>query len=391
MRVLHVIPSLAACRGGASEAAIEMVKALRSVGVDAQIICTNDNGPHELDVGLEEQIEFNGVPVRFFKRWSPAYGPLREFAYSGTLRKWLKLNLHQFQLVHVHALFSFTSTYTMCLARRLKVPYIAHPIGSLQTWSLQQSRLRKSIFLNLFEKANLRDAARVHFTAEAEHRQALKVVQSLKPMVIPLGLALPEVAVDAATTLRRKLGLTENTKIVLFLGRLHPKKGLDILLSAFSQLNESNCFLLIAGDGDVGYVEELNQLIANFTLQDRVLLVGFLSGFDKAQALAGADLFVLTSHSENFGIAVAEALAYGTAVLVSEGVALSAQVEKFELGASTGLNVTQVTEKLKQLLSDTNRLRDAGVRGRRYVAQHHDWQKLASQLKAEYRSIIQSA
>ena len=139
MRVLHVIPSVSPVRGGPSSAVIAMVQALRNREIDAEIATTNDHGEGTLDVPLESLGEWNGVPVRFFNRWSPALRPLREFIWSGGFAKWLRSSVQRYDLVHVHAVFSYASTFAMSECRRSRVAYINRPLGQLCGWALRRS------------------------------------------------------------------------------------------------------------------------------------------------------------------------------------------------------------------------------------------------------------
>ncbi|NNC98619.1 MAG: glycosyltransferase [Gammaproteobacteria bacterium] len=388
MKVLHVIPSVAAIRGGASQAAVDMVAALRVLGVDAEIACTNDNGPDLLDVPLGKRVEYRKVPTRFFSRYSPSIKSIREFAYSNDFRQWLKQHIADYDLLHVHGLFSFCSTYAMRLACQRRMPYIAHPIGHLEAWSLAQGQLKKSVYLRLFERANLANASRVHFTAESESRQALGIVPELQPLVIPLGLDLPSLADDAKKQLCDKWGIKQDIPVIAFVARLHPKKGLETLLEALASLQNQRFQLLVAGDGERDYVDSIKAYLNNLGLESNCRLIGFIDGPDKSLLLQGADLFALTSYSENFGIAVLEALAHGTAALVTEGVALSQPVGSHQLGFVTPHSVQAISSALQVALSAPQMIAEMGVNARAYVEQCHHWPELAKQLETGYLDIL---
>ena len=139
MRVLHLIPSVSLRRGGPSQAVINMVTAQRAAGIDALIVSTNDDVEGELDVPLGTISTYRGVPVLFFSRWSPPLRVLREFAYSRPLLSWLQNNLRQYDVLHVHALFSACTSFGMRIARKQGIPYVCRIIGQLSPWSLAQS------------------------------------------------------------------------------------------------------------------------------------------------------------------------------------------------------------------------------------------------------------
>ena len=396
VKVLHVIPSLASCRGGASKAAIDMVAALRKQGVDAEIACTNDNGDSELDISLNSLIQYQGVPVRFFARYSPSsQGKIghivREFQISRPFIAWLEANIEKYDILHVHALFSYTSSMAMRLARRRSIPYVAHPIGSLERWSLQQSRWRKKAFLSLIDRRNLEQANLVHFTSKSEQQQASLVSRSLTPLILPLGLDPASELPDAEADLRKSHGIEPHQKIVLFLGRLHPKKGLELVLDAVKQREQEDAVLLVAGNGDPEYQAKLVAKVQDQQLSECVRFLGHVAGGEKESLLQGSNLFVLTSYSENFGIAVAEALSAGTAVLVSNAVGAAEDLLDQEVGLICQPNAESVRLALNELLDDPESLARMGQNAQNYASNAYDWSSIAQRLAEAYAECVHRA
>ena len=390
LRVLHVIPSVAACRGGPSQAVLEMVAVLRKSGINAEIATSNDNGTEKLDVPTGELIEYQGVPVRFFNRISTPVAPLREFSYAPGLSRWLNKHLDEYDILHVHAIFSYCSTRAMQVARRKGVPYIIRPIGQLEHWSLQQSKTRKSYYLQWFEQKNIEQAQCIHFTSRSEQTQAQEVIGQTPNEVIPLGLDLPMQVRSANTKIQQRWSLERETPTILFMSRLHPKKGLELLLDALASLSFMPFQLVIAGQGEDAYVQSLQTRIRSSGLEQRCHFVGFVKGAEKSLLLQGADLYVLTSHSENFGVAVLEAMAAGTAVLVSKQVALSEQVAAHKAGFVTSLDVADIMAKLRTALSDPELMRDYGEAARLFVENKLQWTQIAHRLEAMYRRCLKS-
>ena len=388
MKILHIIPSVSPVRGGPSKDIIEMVSALNKLGIDTEIATTNDDGDQEMEVTLDALDVYQGVPVRFFQRFSPPISALREFAYSGDFRRWLKANIERYDVIHVHAIFSFTSSYAMYLARKRGIAYVVRPIGQLDSWSLKQSSLRKWLFLTLFEKRSLLKAAKLHFTAELEQQQAHLAIPELTKneasTVVPLGIEPNPELNNARESVVKRHRLDPNKRVLLYLSRLHPKKGLELLLQSLSQVNNTRWQLLIAGDGDNNYVNHLKHKIEELGLRHHCQFIGFVRGDEKDTLLQGADLYILTSYSENFGIAVLEAIAAGTQVLISEEVALAATVRQHKLGFVCNLEVNSVTQNLNLALQQQN---NAAQRAREYVIKHHSWEAIARTLSELYQRV----
>jgi glycosyltransferase involved in cell wall biosynthesis len=390
MRVLHVIPSVATVRGGPSQAVLQLVGALNQRGVDAEIVATNDNGPELLDLPLESRIEFSGAPVWLFRRFSPNLNALREFAFSATLTKWLWRNVHRYDLVHVHAFFSYASTAAMLIARERQVPYLVRPLGLLCAWSLKQSALKKKIYLTLVERSNLNQSRGIEYTSLQELEEAAGLGLRAPSFVLPFGIDVPELLPSARQELRARIKVPHDEPVILFLSRLHPKKGLEHLLAGLEIIVHQRFSLVVAGSGSPGYEAELRCKIDKSPLKGRVHLVGFAQDQFKQVLLQGSDLFVLTSHSESFALAAMEAIAAGTPVLITQDVPLAPLVKKFHTGWVTSQQAAAIASVITSVLDagfNTDAVRARSERCRNLAA-NFTWERIAARMEEVYVSVM---
>jgi glycosyltransferase involved in cell wall biosynthesis len=339
MKVLHVIPSLGPKRGGPSMAAQLMATACARAGVSVDVATTNDNERELLDVPIATPVERNGARYFYFHR------DMYPYTVSRGLARWVRAKVKDYDVVHIHALFSFSSTVGARAAARSKVPYILRPLGTLAPYGMSQHAMLKRISWNVFERRMITNAAAVHFTSGAERDEA-KRLAAFKSEVVPLGID-----VAAYDNSERSEGKALR---VLFLSRIHPKKQLEMLLRAIAVVPD--IVLDVAGSGETAYVQSLKQLTAQLGITHRVRWLGHLEGEQKSNALREAHAFVLASMNENFGIAVVEALASGLPVIVSRGVAIHQEIE----AAGAGL----IADDEATLATSLASLRDIGARTR---------------------------
>ncbi len=385
LRVLHVIPSVAERYGGPSQAVVEMCCALRGAGVETVLATTDADGPGRLDVSLGRLTVHKGLPTIFFPRqWSEA------FKYSGPLATWLDRHVAQFDVVHVHAVFTHSSVAAASACRRRGVPYVVRPLGTLDPWSMRQKPLRKRLFWYLGVRSTLRSAAAIHYTTLEEQRLVEQSLGLSRGAVVPLGVG-EEVVNAQGEPFRALYPALGSSPYALAMARLHPKKGFDQFLRAFSRVARreplSSWRLVLAGDGEPEYAARLHRIVEEEGSQERVLFTGWLRGSAKVAALRDADLFVMPSLQENFGISVAEAMACGTPVLVSTHVNLAAEVKVAGAGWVSLLAPDEMEQTLGRVLRDPDERVKRGEAARQYALAHFRWPAVATQLINLYQSI----
>src|SRR5262245_12664307 len=384
MKVLHIIPSVAARYGGPSQAIYTMCRALQARGTEILIATTNADGGEELPVPLGEKIIYQGAPTIFFPRqWSEA------LKYSRPLALWLEQNVRNFDLAHIHAVFSHACVAAARACRKNVVPYMVRPLGTLDPWSLKQKSVSKRLFWHLGVKRMLAGAAAIHYTSDEERRLVETELGLSGGVVVPNGLDLSFInrRTEPFDAPRSEIG---DSPYVLALSRIHPKKGFELLIESFAALKKSGLFgswrLVFAGDGDAEYVDQLKTLARRNGLNGDALFVGWLEGDRKYAALKGASLLALPSYQENFGICLIEALAYGVPVLVSPHVNLAPEIEKSGAGWVAALGEDELTSALAEALGNERERWRRGNNGRE-LAGSFGAAEVATKLIGLYRNL----
>jgi len=386
MKILHVIANLAPRYGGPSKACWEMARAVAQLGHQVSIYTTNQDGPKLLPVPTDRPVWREGVEVRYF----PIHPP-RFWGASWGLARALRQEIKGVDLVHVHSLYLFHDLVSGRYCRIFGVPYLIQPHGTLDPFIHRRHRGRKRFMEWGFQNRTLREAAAILFTTAEERELAAPFTFGTPGVVVPLGMDLDELAgMPEPGSFRRRHPEIGDKPIILFLGRINFKKGLDILAKAFGAVarRRQDVHLVIAGPDNEGWGARVRTWLAEEGVLGRTIFTGMLLGPDKLAVLRDASLFVLPSYSENFGLAVIEAMAASLPVIISDQVNIWREVETGRAGRVIPCDAGALADQILELLADPAAAAQMGRQGRALVAERFQWPRIARRLAEAYVRII---
>ncbi|HEY9278150.1 MAG TPA: glycosyltransferase [Methylotenera sp.] len=366
MRVIHVIPAITEEAAGPSYSVPRLCESLIDRGVELEL------------VALSSENATTNLP--YLKTFPLGLGPKR-LGISPKMKSWLKneVGSGHADIIHNHSLWMMPNVYPMSAVRGSKCPLVVSPRGTLSKYALNRSALQKRIFWYLLQASVLREAKCLHATAESEYEDIRRLGFKQPVCILPNGIDVPPL-VEKVNGSRKQL---------LFLGRIHPIKGIDNLLHAWQAVEHKfpEWDLHIAGPDNGGYLAEMQSLVKQLQLT-RVIFVGPLFGADKLRAYREANLYVLPSHSENFGMTVAESLAAGTPAIVTKGAPWSG-LEEENAGWWVDIGVEPLVSSLeKALVMTPNQLESMGHLGREWMLRDFSWVSVGEQFKVTYQWLL---
>ena len=314
----------------------------------------------------------------------------RHYGYSKPFCRAMKADVMRFEVVHIHAIWNYVTCTAMNVARQAAVPYVVAPQGSLETWALGRNRWAKQVYSSLFEKRLFDAAAAMQALTGREATQIQDFGIRSPVKVLPNGVPI-ELIDDAGVKdgWRAEIGLGDVDYVVLFLGRIFPKKGIDLLPPAISQIlrKRKDIGFAIAGhDAGQGFTQKLKEDFARLGVDDKVKFVGEMVGRDKFQLLKSVDLFMLPSYSEGLPVAVLESLACSTPALVSPHCNIP-EVQQRSAGWICEATVDAVCQGLQAALASKAELQRRGANGRRLIEEQFTWQRIAQQSIEIYQNL----
>jgi glycosyltransferase involved in cell wall biosynthesis len=276
------------------------------------------------------------------------------------------------------------------LARKRRVPRVVSTRGMLQPWALAHKRWKKTVAWRLYQRRDLMRAQLHHATAEPEAQSLQRLKLAVPIRTIPNGVDLPDLIPRSCCAQHEPPG-EEKPKIALFLGRIYPVKGLPMLIEAWARVRPEGWKLLIAGPDEAGHRLQVERSVAAADLSETVSFTGPVDERMKPALFSDADLFVLPSHSESYGIAAAEALAHGLPVLTTKGTPWSI-VAEHDCGWWVDASVEGLSEGLRRATSRSREtLRAMGMRGRDFVATELGWRGVATQFMSLYEELLSAS
>lgn len=387
LKILQVVPSISRVYGGPSQMIRGFAAALARAGAEVTVLTTNsngDNGQPPLDVPLDRPIEQDGYQVRYFScRF------FRRYKFSPALLIWLWHNAYRFDLAHIHALFSPVSSLSAWVCRTRGLPYILRPLGTLDPADLRKKRWLKQMYVTALEGQNLKQAAAIHFTAMDEAKISHRFGATTPDFVLPLGVdPLPPIADRSCLD---DFAIRPDQPLLLYMSRIEPKKGLDLLIPALERVAAAGLdfqFILAgANPQDPDYERRILEQIQTSTIASRTIATGFITGDVKAALLDRADLFVLPSYYENFGIAVAEAMVAGVPVLISDRVQIWDAIRDTDSGWVVPCDVTAITAALCDALEHPDTRHQRSKNARDCALDRYSWDAIATRTIATYQDL----
>jgi glycosyltransferase involved in cell wall biosynthesis len=374
VKVLHVSPSFypTMAYGGTIRSGYGLCRGLADLGCSVRVLTTDSDGPgRTLEILNDEDVQLDSLRVRY------CHKQFRHSVSFGLLRLLPKYIVWA-DVVHLTAVYSFPTFPTLSCCRLFQKPIVWSPRGSLQRWDGSTRPIAKSLWESGCCNLALKEKLVLHATSQTEAKQSLSRFPGVRTVVIRNGVDLPR---DL-----RKTDPKEELRMA-YLGRLHPIKGIELLLEACSLLGKQSepWHLDIAGAGTLAYVDSLKSKVVELRLQAHVDFLGEVFGEAKADLFASSDVVLAPSHVENFGMSIAEALAHEVPVIASKGTPWE-DLEKNRCGLWVDNDPKSLAVAIREIR--TMPLREMGQNGRRWMEKEFSWHSVSNQMLAVYRECL---
>ncbi|WP_375467429.1 glycosyltransferase [uncultured Nostoc sp.] len=386
LKILHYIPVYAPAWqfGGPVLSVSQLCEGLAALGHQVEVFTSNAGLNNQPELSLNQPVIRNGVKVTYFQQ-KPGIG-----IYCPGMEQAVTARAREFDIIHITGVWQRTSGAACKAAKNQGVPYIVSPRGALGPYSWQQKTAKKILYYLWQERFNMTNAAGIHYTSKQELQECHWLKLPGKSFIVPNGLNTEfwQPALEAAKAWRKSQNLSEDDFILLNVGRLHHKKGLDLLPQALAPLRHLNWRMVFVGGDDDGTKAKLQQQFQSANLLDKVIFIERCEPKKLPAIYSAANLFVLPSRHENFGNVVVESLACGCPVLISDKVGLHDEVAEGGVGWVRSRVASDWTEAIGELIQFPSKMQEVISASKQCVESTYSIKKTTLQMASYYLEII---
>lgn len=374
--------------GGPSRSIPILCEALAGMGAGVTVFTTNANGRENLAIPCGVPQNVGGVQVHYFERDLPG-----NYFFSRKLRQAChdRIRRSDFDLVYVASNWGYPFLPACRAALGAKIPYVITPRTSFMQSTWRGKYVKKRLYHDFLERPLINNASALHYTTSFEAQESAWLKLKTETFIVPNPVNLAEFEqLPEDQNFRRRYGIAESENVLLYLGRVEQRKGIELSLSAFARITDSfpASRFVIAGPEEDDYKKILLKRIAELNIVDRVIFTGYLNPSQRLDALVDANLFILTSYSENFGMSVVEAMAAGLPVVISDRVGLADIVQRRGAGLVVPLDIEKISGALIALLHDPMLCRQIGNRAKRVLHESYAPETVAHDMLREFDRIL---
>jgi glycosyltransferase involved in cell wall biosynthesis len=385
MKILFVIPALGSVYGGPSKCVLDLAEVLGRQGVDLDIVTTTANGANRLNIPTQIWIKEKFYRIQYF-----SYSNFIDYKFSWSLTRWLFQNISNYDLVHTHAIFSYPTLPAHLACQIYKIPYLMTPHGMLEPWALSYKSRKKNFYFNLFEKRSLQRAIAIQILASTEAINVKQLGLKSPLVLVPNGIYQNDFQeLPNSEIFYQKFPEIRNKTLILFLGRIDPKKGLDLLAIAFKKIHIQfpDTHLILAGPDNINFSPTVKDYFSEVNCLDAVTFTGMLTGTLKYATLAAADIYVAPSYSEGFSVSVLEGMASGLPCVITTGCNFPEAIgEKAALVVD--IDATQIGDAILWCLANPEESRQMGDRARKLIFEKYTWDNISKIMIETYTNIL---
>lgn len=385
MKILHVAASMSSKWGGPPRYLAKLTEELAKKDIQSTIYATykiND----KTKVIIPKGVNLKLFPCNFIgKIWT---------SYSYKLKKAIYQEINNYDIIHIHEIWHFPHYIAYKAAKKFNKPYIVTVHGELSPWCLSYKKIKKKIYSSLIQRRILREAKIINALTNEEEREIVKFSGNKRIKIVPVGINPNEFKNNfSKRDLNNLYPKIENKKVILFLGRVHQKKGIDLLIKAFTEITKKrkDICLLIVGPIDKKYKDEFLEISKNRKSVNlrNIIFTGLVDERKKLIILSNTDIFVLPSYSEGFSMAVLEAMCNKLPVIVTHQCNFQ-EITKVEAGIVINPCIEELVKALNELLSNQLMRKKMGGNGYRLILRDYTWEKITNQMIKIYDYILEN-